>query len=169
MKRTLLYILICFCITLTACNNKNDKTIQNDIVIDHYKKIANNKEAQLDKEAVTIESTEEQSDDVSEITEVNKEPPVIYITWDDVSANSVSENHRVEKDQFDYCDDVPELVQHTIFGNSLRDNRIIQMDDLRYLQFKYNDVNGELKIGEMVCNKEIAYDILDIFYELYNI
>ncbi|MBQ9607774.1 MAG: M15 family metallopeptidase [Lachnospiraceae bacterium] len=43
----------------------------------------------------------------------------------------------------------------------------ISRDDLRYLRLSYNDFNGQTQTGEMVCNKKIADDLVEIFRELY--
>ena len=43
----------------------------------------------------------------------------------------------------------------------------ISYDDLRYLSVLYYDFNGEVQNGELICNKGIAQDLLEIFYELY--
>lgn len=43
----------------------------------------------------------------------------------------------------------------------------VSYDDLRYLNVKYYDFNGEIQIGELICNKAIAQDLVEIFYELY--
>jgi hypothetical protein len=44
----------------------------------------------------------------------------------------------------------------------------ISYDDLRYLQLSYVDFNGQTQIGEMICNKAIASDLIQIFSELYH-
>ena len=31
----------------------------------------------------------------------------------------------------------------------------------------YYDFNGEVQSGELICNQEIAHDLVEIFYELY--
>ncbi len=43
----------------------------------------------------------------------------------------------------------------------------ISYDDLFYLHVKYYDFEGKVKSGELICNRAIAQDLLDIFYELY--
>lgn len=43
----------------------------------------------------------------------------------------------------------------------------ISYDQLRYLSILYYDFNGEVQIGELICNESIADDLLEIFYELY--
>lgn len=43
----------------------------------------------------------------------------------------------------------------------------VSYDDLRYLGIKYYDFNGEVQMGELICNKGIAQDLVEIFYQLY--
>lgn len=43
----------------------------------------------------------------------------------------------------------------------------VSYDDLRYLNVLYYDYNGEVQTGELICNKGIAQDLVEIFYELY--
>lgn len=53
--------------------------------------------------------------------------------------------------------------------NILEDNVVpaVSYDDLRYLSVLYYDFNGEVQSGELICNKGIADDLMEIFYELY--
>ncbi|MCR4650250.1 MAG: M15 family metallopeptidase [Lachnospiraceae bacterium] len=46
------------------------------------------------------------------------------------------------------------------------DESKISFDDLRYVRLKYHNFDGDEVDGEMVVNKAIADDILEIFYEL---
>lgn len=43
----------------------------------------------------------------------------------------------------------------------------VSYDDLRYMNVLYYDFNGEVQMGELICNKGIADDLVEIFYELY--
>lgn len=43
----------------------------------------------------------------------------------------------------------------------------VSYDDLRYLRVQYYDFNGVVQDGELICNKGIAQDLAEIFYELY--
>ena len=43
----------------------------------------------------------------------------------------------------------------------------VSYDDLRYLNVLYYDFNGEVQTGELICNKGIAQDLVEIFHELY--
>ncbi len=43
----------------------------------------------------------------------------------------------------------------------------VSYEDLRYLSVLHYDFNGEVQTGELICNKELAQDFIEIFYELY--
>ncbi|MBD5444355.1 MAG: M15 family metallopeptidase [Lachnospiraceae bacterium] len=53
--------------------------------------------------------------------------------------------------------------------NTLEDDAVpaISYEDLSYLSVLYYDFNGEVQSGELICNKGIANDLAEIFYELY--
>ncbi|MBO4374214.1 MAG: M15 family metallopeptidase [Lachnospiraceae bacterium] len=59
-------------------------------------------------------------------------------------------------------------IKMRITGKSYAEGCTIPYEDLRYLQLSYVDFNGETKLGEMICNKAVAADLLDIFSELYH-
>ena len=52
-------------------------------------------------------------------------------------------------------------------GISYPEDADIKLDDLRYLKLSYIDFDGNPQVGEMVCNKAIAEDLVAIFRELY--
>lgn len=43
----------------------------------------------------------------------------------------------------------------------------ISLDQLCHLSILHYDFNGEVQTGELICNVDIADDLLEIFYELY--
>lgn len=43
----------------------------------------------------------------------------------------------------------------------------VSYDDLRYVRVLHYDFDGREKDGELICNKVIAQDMVEIFYELY--
>lgn len=43
----------------------------------------------------------------------------------------------------------------------------VAYDDLRYLSVLYYNFKGIERTGELICNKAIAQDLVEIFYELY--
>ena len=67
---------------------------------------------------------------------------------------------------------VSEEISDSIFcimkGKSYKKNCNISRCDLRYIKVLHKNLQGETILGEMVCNKAIASDLLDIFRELYD-
>ncbi len=43
----------------------------------------------------------------------------------------------------------------------------VSLDELRYLSMLYVDFDGNTQTGEMIVNKDLAQDVIEIFYELY--
>lgn len=64
-------------------------------------------------------------------------------------------------------DEATELAVSAVNITDSEETIAISYKDLRYLQVLYYDFNGEVQTGELICNKGIAQDLLDIFYELY--
>jgi len=62
---------------------------------------------------------------------------------------------------------IPGPVAARMRGRSYPEGAAIPMEDLRYLRLSYVDFDGKEQVGEMVCNKAIAGDLLEIFQGLY--
>ena len=62
---------------------------------------------------------------------------------------------------------IPPEVEHRIRGVSYPDGIGIALDELRYLRLSYWDFDGVTQTGEMICNEQIADDLIEIFRELY--
>ena len=77
-----------------------------------------------------------------------------------------SADRSVYKDGF-YYEPISNEIFKRISGISYPVDCSVPLDDLRYLSLLYNDFNGDTQTGEMICNKTIAEDLLEIFYELY--
>ena len=54
-----------------------------------------------------------------------------------------------------------------IKGKSFKDDCTLPREDLRYLRALHKDKDGNVHEGEMIVNKHIAQDVLDILRELY--
>lgn len=63
---------------------------------------------------------------------------------------------------------VPIDIRRRMLGKSLPDTTKISFTQLRYLTLPYYDFDGNIQIGEMVCNKAIADDLLHIFRTLFS-
>ena len=62
---------------------------------------------------------------------------------------------------------VPEAVEARMRGVSYPEDAEVKLSDLRYLRLSYVDFEGKDQVGEMICNKAIADDLVAIFRELY--
>lgn len=70
------------------------------------------------------------------------------------------------KEYFTQCAITDEIYER-INGCSYVENEVIALEDLRYLQVLHIGFDGEEHVGELIVNKAVAEDILDIFYTLY--
>ncbi len=66
-----------------------------------------------------------------------------------------------------YYEPISNEVFKRISGISYPVDCTVPLDELRYLSLLYVDFNGNTQTGEMICNKALAQDIIEIFYELY--
>ena len=62
---------------------------------------------------------------------------------------------------------IPAAVEARMRGVSYPDDAEILLSDLRYLRLSYVDFDGQEQVGELVCNKVIADDLVAIFRDLY--
>ena len=69
-----------------------------------------------------------------------------------------------------YIEEISDELKERMRGKSYAadiDESIVNFDMLRHVVIKYNDFEGNVKDGELVCNELIAEDLLEIFKELY--
>lgn len=62
---------------------------------------------------------------------------------------------------------IPDEVFAKMQGKSYPKACPVRRQDLRYVRLLHFDLAGRVKHGEMVCNKAIANDVLEIFEKLY--
>ena len=91
----------------------------------------------------------------------------------DSSASFYTSEFNYDSDIVTYADgfsygSLPQNIIDKITGVSYVENDNISIDDLRYCNLLYNDFEGNTQHGELICNKTIAQDIVEIFYELYS-
>lgn len=63
---------------------------------------------------------------------------------------------------------IPNAVKARMQGKSMPDTARISFDQLRYLTLPYYGFDGQIKQGEMVCNKAISHDLLYIFRAFFS-
>ena len=62
---------------------------------------------------------------------------------------------------------IPDTVFLRMKGKSYPDGCTVPRSELRYLRLSYCNAEGLTQTGEMVCNKAIAADLVDIFRQLW--
>ena len=62
---------------------------------------------------------------------------------------------------------VPDSVFQRMQGRSWPEGCTVSRSDLRYLRLSHFDAGKKEHVGELVCNKAIAHDLLEICRELY--
>ena len=63
--------------------------------------------------------------------------------------------------------EIPEEVFRRMLGKSYPEECPVPLDDLRYVKVLHVGFDGESHEGEMIVNKRIADDVVEIFKELY--
>lgn len=101
----------------------------------------------------------------------DKEPDLNESTGNESLTETVPDNRITYKDGF-YYKPLSLEVRDRITGCSypvLEDGECIQvaLEDLSYLIVQYVGFDLETHQGEIICNKTIAQDLVEIFYELY--
>jgi len=72
-----------------------------------------------------------------------------------------------EVSQMFYYEEINQEIKDRITGKSYGENCDVSYGDLRYVKVLYLGFDGETHDGELIVNKAIAKDIIDIFEELY--
>ena len=67
-----------------------------------------------------------------------------------------------------YYEPISNEIFKRISGISYPVDCTVPLDELRYVGLMYVDFNGETQKGELICNKALAQDMVEIFYELYS-
>ncbi len=66
-----------------------------------------------------------------------------------------------------YYEDIKDDIKSRIVRKSYKEDCTVPLGDLKYVRILYYGFDKETYIGELIVNKTIAADIVDIFAELY--
>ena len=78
------------------------------------------------------------------------------------------EIRRQGTDRFFFSVAIDDSVFAVMRGCSMPEGCPVKRSELRYLRVLHRNANGESQVGELVCNKAIADDLLYIFRRLYD-
>ena len=73
----------------------------------------------------------------------------------------------IDTDDLFQSQSIPDRIFEWMKGNSFGEGCSTEREELRYLRVLHRGFDGEIHIGEIVCHKDIAPDLLDIFRRLY--
>lgn len=72
-----------------------------------------------------------------------------------------------DEEKYFYAKQIPDEIFKRMQGRSFPKNCTIKRSELRYLRVLHINKKGKTQVGEMVCNKSISADLIDIFRKLY--
>ncbi len=75
----------------------------------------------------------------------------------------------IQEAQMFYYEEISKEIKDRINGKSYADNCSVPYDELRYVKVLYWGFDNKTHIGELIVNKAIVEDILEIFEELYEL
>ena len=85
----------------------------------------------------------------------------------EIEAMTTDPERTIYQDGF-YYEPLSENIKERITGISYPETDCtVPYEDLRYVGLLYIDFDGETQTGELICNRAIAQDMVEIFYELY--
>ena len=95
-------------------------------------------------------------------------PPVVLTQWRAGEKVSEMDVAIFGKENCFVSEMIPDSIFRIMKGKSYKKNCTIHRSELRYLKVLHKNLQGESMLGEMVCNKAIASDLLTIFRKLYD-
>ncbi len=87
--------------------------------------------------------------------------------WQAGAVVSAEQVKSAPTDRWFTSEPIPDAVFARMRGKSYPDGCSVPRSSLRYLRVLHVDAEGQVKMGEMVCNKAIAADLISIFRKLY--
>lgn len=94
--------------------------------------------------------------------------PISPAVSDEEDETMTADTNRITYQDGFYYEPLTDSVKERITGISYpRTGCTVPYEDLNYVGVLYVDFDGEVQDGELICNKAIAQDMVEIFYELY--
>lgn len=66
-----------------------------------------------------------------------------------------------------YYEPLSDEMINKIYGISYKADCPVPYEDLRYVHILHINFNNEIMEGELICHRDVAQDMVEIFYELY--
>ena len=144
-KATITILSACLTMSLCSCGSYNltNQTNNSATVID---------KADNDKLLIVEPTTDASSDTINNLRE---------------DETTITNLNRVTYQPNFYYESLSNDIKTRITGLSYSLDCTVPYEELRYVSVLYNDFNDKSEVGELICNKAIAEDLVEIFYELY--
>lgn len=104
-----------------------------------------------------------------EIEYVDKTP---LVNLDDLEPGTLIQKERIvieNLDQYFTYGEIEADIYERILGKSYPENARISLDELRYLKLLHYNYDHEIQVGELIVNRQIAQNCVDIFRELFEL
>lgn len=95
-------------------------------------------------------------------------PQPFTLEW---KAGQALTQEQIDQYGIDRCftsEEISEALFARIYGKSYKTDCTVPRSDLRYLKVLHKNLQGQPIMGEVICNKSITADLLDIFRQLYD-
>lgn len=119
-------------------------------------------------------SSESEEDMVSSTENSTETQAVEEMSSVEIIAETPDSSDSIRLDRYTYAEGffyepITQKMEERIVGISYPEEGSdeVTLDELRYLNVLYNDFEGGVQTGELICHKYIAWDLLEIFEELY--
>ena len=89
---------------------------------------------------------------------------IIWRAGDTIAAKTVK---TIAIDKLFSSQEIDNKIFNRIRNKSFKSNCTTPRQDLRYLKIAHININGKVQMGELICHKSIANDLIEIFKQLY--
>lgn len=118
--------------------------------------------SETEQDVDEIKTEENNADDIN-MTQMSEIESASAETESEINMTQVSENVQ----EYFTAEMITDEIYERIIGCSYVENEDIALEDLRYLRVLHIGFDGEEHVGELIVNKDVADDILEIMQELY--
>ena len=89
---------------------------------------------------------------------------IIWRAGDTIAAKTVK---TIAIDKLFSSQEIDNKIFNRIRNKSFKSNCTTPRQDLRYLKIAHININGKVQMGELICHKSIANDLIEIFKQLH--
>lgn len=161
-KNRIIALFLALCLSLSACGGKP---------VEEGTASQSDSAAESAETAEQEESSEDEAPDLTAPVAVpDPEPALTVEEVAAMEAGSIIPTARLPEEgpeAFFYQEEISDEVFQRINGISYREGCPVTREQLRYVRVLHWGFDGATHVGELICNKSTAQDMVDIFLRLY--